>query len=651
MKVESTGSRTTEQQLLERRKSWNKEQRKMSILNIIVGKRGVLHLALWASIFLFMLGIILGGISGCEQFGEHIFAAFKISYPAKSTGWGIVGYFVLGVFALCLAPILTAGLTKTIDAQINVVLRGRKIYRHICDHFVIIGYNRYATQILKQLLADNKSYAIIMTTRNPIEIREALSNELDKDIVKRVVIYAGDALLKEMVAKLNLCYSKKLYLLDESDKHCSQYTRNLSVLKNIVDESANRSVPLEVYMQVNNSLAYNLLQRVDIPNDFFKRNGVNVIDFRPFNIYENWARLLWSFHVLKDADNNPIYEPLDFEPLEDTNKHVHLVISNFNSMGRALLLEALRLCHYPNFNEQAKKNKTIITIFDSKWQEKEGIFFAQYPKDRLEQITDIGIDFQNMDINSLSARTQIEKWSQDTNKLLTIAICDKEADIAMTNSLNLPEKVLMSNTRILVRQEIEKVTYDIFFHDDQRIYPHLKFFGMLKEGLDVKQLNDRLAMCIGGIYSFYQGETFNLSDAKKILDCQEKIQETLAQKDEAAWYEGWLNTIQTDKWSNRFQSDMFNTYIALWERHKNISSTEFTHWQEILAEMEHRRWIAERTVYGFRKTIGKETKDKVLKIHPNIVPYADLDEETKNYDRNVVNTASLLVQEMEKMGN
>ena len=172
---------------------------------------------------------------------------------------------------------------------------------------------------------------------------------------------------------------------------------------------------------------------------------------------------------------------------------------------------------------------------------------------------------------------------------------------------------------------------------------------MLQEGVDTKQLDDKLAICIGGIYTFLQEKPFNLSDAQKLLECQQKIHATLAQKTKAEWYKEWLKIAQTDKWSNRFQADMFQSYVALWERHQNLSATEFVQWQEILAEMEHRRWIAERTVYGFRKTVGDEKKDKVLKRHPSIVPYADLDEDTKNYDRNIVNTAPLLVKEMGKV--
>ncbi len=615
----------------------------------ITGKRSWI----WITLFAFLM---IGGICYYEWMRNnkfdtwsYIYTALKLNAPNRTLvgpndhNWA---YLWMGFFATLLIPLLTAAVQTGINIIVAKRKEGRQIYHFMCEHYVLVGYNRYATQILTHILNGNRSYAIILTTQNPINLREKLENELERNISKRVLIYAGDALMNDKIKKLNLSYAKKLYLLDESETHRSQYTRNLSVLRNIVDEAANRTEPLEVYMQVNNYKAYNLLQRTDIPNEFFERNNNIVVDFHPFNFYENWARLLWSFHVLKDKDGNPVYEPLDFEQLENTDKHVHLIISKFNSMGRALLLEAIRLCHYPNFEEQTGKNKTTITVFDAKWSEKTNEFYAQYPKEHLQQITDIELDFQNIDINSEDARVQVGKWAQDKEQLVTIAICDKESDIAMTNALNLPEKVLRSNVRILVRQEIMIAKNE---YGCQSVYPLLKSFGMLQDGLDTKQLDDRLAMCIGGIYSFLREQPFNLSDAQKLLECQQKIQTTLAQKTEAEWYEEWLKILQTDKWSNRFQSDMFHRYIALWNRHQNLSATEFIQWQEILAEMEHRRWIAERTVYGFRKTVGDEKKDKVLKIHPDIIPYANLDEDTKNYDRNIVNTAPLLVKEIEKI--
>jgi hypothetical protein len=54
---------------------------------------------------------------------------------------------------------------------------------------------------------------------------------------------------------------------------------------------------------------------------------------------------------------------------------------------------------------------------------------------------------------------------------------------------------------------------------------------------------------------------------------------------------------------------------------------------ELLAEMEHRRWWAERSLDGWK--FAKNRNDS-LKEHPNMVPYDQLDSASKDNDRNNV---------------
>lgn len=585
----------------------------------------------------------------------YLFSILDIEIPPEDLGNSNVkwwAYLLMGIVAALLVPFLTAAITNYIERRVSKIKEGRKIYKSIANHYVLIGYNRYAMQILKQVLLENDRYAIIMTTQNPILLRETLQNELTNEMARRVIIYAGDAMSKERISSLNLDTAEQLYLLDESEAQNSQYSRNLSVLTNIVDCVADRQKPIEVYMQINNAKAYNLLQRVDIPKEFFMRkdhqgNERIVVNFRPFNFYENWARLLWSFYVLKDGQGKPVYDPLDFEPMEETDKHVHVVIADFNSMGRALLLEALRICHYPNF-KRSPKNKTIISVFDDRWEEKKDSFFAQNPY--LDQIPDIEIQFFGMDINAPEARERITRWACEENTLLTIAVCDKEPDEAMTNALNLPEEVYRSNpsgrTRVVVRQDIEASNENIFERKGKTAYPHIRTFGTLQQGIDMTQIDDRLAICINGIYTFFSGQSANLSDALQLSECQKRIRNTITAKNEEEWNKSWLQTPQSFKWASRFQSDIFRSYIDLWDRHPDLSASEFNQWQEILSETEHRRWMSERTVDGWRQKRDGEEKDTILKIHRDIVDYSELSERTKNYDRNVVACAPILVQEL-----
>ena len=57
---------------------------------------------------------------------------------------------------------------------------------------------------------------------------------------------------------------------------------------------------------------------------------------------------------------------------------------------------------------------------------------------------------------------------------------------------------------------------------------------------------------------------------------------------------------------------------------------------EALAIAEHRRWMAEKIVAGWRHAA---LRDDSRRLHPSIRPYDDLSEPEKQKDRNTVLTA------------
>ena len=67
---------------------------------------------------------------------------------------------------------------------------------------------------------------------------------------------------------------------------------------------------------------------------------------------------------------------------------------------------------------------------------------------------------------------------------------------------------------------------------------------------------------------------------------------------------------------------------------KEAQSYEFTPEEvEILAEMEHERWVSERGADGW---LGDETRDLDAKTSPHLLTWAELTEEVKEYDREAV---------------
>lgn len=115
---------------------------------------------------------------------------------------------------------------------------------------------------------------------------------------------------------------------------------------------------MPVYVQFDRIPSYSNIQKLSLPKDYYCYDGRTPnIYFRPFSYHENWARQLWSLYSI-DAGHQ--YLPLDYRPIRvcqnaggeyiaNSSDYVHLVIVGFNHMGRSLLLEALRICHYANY--------------------------------------------------------------------------------------------------------------------------------------------------------------------------------------------------------------------------------------------------------------------------------------------------------------
>ena len=66
---------------------------------------------------------------------------------------------------------------------------------------------------------------------------------------------------------------------------------------------------------------------------------------------------------------------------------------------------------------------------------------------------------------------------------------------------------------------------------------------------------------------------------------------------------------------------------------------------EILSKMEHQRWNANRWLEGWQYGPRDDSK----KLHPNLVPWEELDEPTREYDRKAVQQIPALLNLISKV--
>lgn len=546
-------------------------------------------------------------------------------------------YLLLGVGgALVFGGLMVTVFTSGVERYVEQVKEGQIRYRRLRGHVIIIGWNHTTVSLIGQVCHKHPhSKVLLFSSASPLDVRAELVASLDPKDEHRVIIYAtGNHRPDDQLEDLCFHSAVEVYItLEEDDKYPQQFAQ-LTILAPISQLAAGsahgRSMPLRINLMVSDVESYSALQRLGLPKEYYcSDDGKQTLDIHIFNFYENWARLLWGY------GGSDAYDPLDFEPMEGTDKHVHLVIVGFGDMGQALLMEAIRICHYPNGQQ------TLITVVDPQADELKERLYAQVPG--LQAIADIGLSFVSAKVEAAPVRALLEQWACDRNKLLTLAVCIPNPDEALQAALSLPEPLfyqrdlcatgpltatkhrLVENrnrTRVLVRQAVENSPQAII---PSLQYPNLRIFGTSPDGVNVDLLSDELAITINGLY------WDNILGTATNADIASRRQ---------AWHQLWFDinkTPESSKVASRYQADRFRSLIAILRRNDISRNPGLL---EQLAESEHRRWMAERILAGWRGTRAGEHRVDELKLHSSIVPYSELPEGEKEKDRNVITFAA-----------
>jgi len=212
-----------------------------------------------------------------------------------------------------------------------------------------------------------------------------------------------------------------------------------------------------------------------------------------------------------------------------------------------------------------------------------------------------------------------------------------------------------SRVRVLIRQqqfltaddifEPDKVLLEQFGLDKHPTYPNVKMFGMLSEDIGYSQLNDDAAICINGIYSEKSAQGESIFYIHQLEECMNNIRRVCTNHTTVTqWREQWFRLPENMKWANRFQVDIYRYYIDTQERIRLLPTQEQHKLMDQLVEVEHRRWLAERIVAGWRQCDTKhgEKRVKERRIHNCIVPFDQLSESEIIKDYNVIATAKLI---------
>lgn len=579
----------------------------------------------------------------------------------------------INVFGMILMTgLLISVLSNLLERRVDNLKSGR-IYYQFKDHFVIIGYDRMAISLIKQLAKKQTGKNIILQTVQDVPtVRHEVFSYLNKETEKYVLILNGNRNSKEDLEKLSLHRANALFVLGETEEY-DHDSLNIECLKKInkilCEKSAEPEKPCHVLFE--NQSTYAILQQQDLMtfldehNEACKENEARKLDFLPFNFQELWAQKVFvdnTYNCPDDESENIHYLPLDRDGIDyDSDKTVHLVVIGMSKIGIALGVQASHLCHFPNFVRDPKL-KTKITFIDENADREMHFLQGRYrrllkeidysyediydadknfnnlnepnTKDKTTRFTDIEWHFIKGSIEEPGIQQKLVSYSNE-NTCLTIALCLNLPAAAIASGLYLPEEVYKESIQILIRQDTPYSILSMLKPVPK--YINVKPFGMLDNCLDLGKADNKRAKIVHYIYEYFFGEKTSGQIPQK--SPTDKEYETC-----------WRKLPTAHKWSNIYHADMIHTKLRFIDKDKPIEEQI-----ELIAEVEHNRWNTEKLIIGYRpttkdeddqleaKTINKKTLKENF-IHPDIKEYSHLSEDMKNVDRMISKAIPLIRQ-------
>jgi hypothetical protein len=297
---------------------------------------------------------------------------------------------------------------------------------------------------------------------------------------------------------------------------------------------------------------------------------------------------------------------------------VHLIVFGLGQMGESLVVQAAKSCHFAN------GKRLLVTVIDHSAEARRQGLYVRYPQ--FDKVCDI--EFIKAECDDAGTLRNVVAIANDTGTINSIAICfdndSRNAQYALS-----------------VRRHLESDAVPIFVRINQDS-------GL--SSLFDPSTNDRNMFCFGSTcaacsWRMVTGD--GLDRLARIIheDYVNKQRERGAA--ESSSIAPWDRLSPGFRDSNRQQADHLPVKLRALgydvRRISEIADEEISILDdavEILARMEHARWNAERFLAGW--TLGD--KDANRRRSPYLVPYDELPEGIKDYDRDTVHNIPRLIK-------
>ena len=474
------------------------------------------------------------------------------------------------------------------DARIRKALFARTL-----NHQVICGYGLKGRQIYADLSGEGSVVSVL-----EIKLSADDAEELSKGGNHAV---HGDATHEDNLLEAGVTRASRVFVVCGNDAtNVTIATRIAKLLEKGLDAAFDK---VQIHIHIRDPLVFNLL--VDSVSPGGAPNSK--VEFRRFDAWMNAARI----HLRN--------WPPDFRRiLPRSCERVKAVFLGWSLESESILIQIARMCHVANSTKPI-----AIMAFQGATGAFEKLIF------RFPELPNI-LELQVLELKLFSpdARRFLVGLCNDTSHLTCLYIsADNDGD---TFELGVTAKTALSGHDIPVFLRLNQKNGINDLLENGTGLPVLKVFGGINPACGaatiVKEDLDGMAKLVHRNY----------------LELREKQRgETLPEKWKTKPADRpWEQLSENYREDNRNNADHLEVklravdcvLVKIGESDDRPPHTFTDEEVEVLAEMEHNRWNASKWLDGW--CLGQ--RNDALKLHDNLVPYADLTEDIKEYDRDTV---------------
>jgi siroheme synthase (precorrin-2 oxidase/ferrochelatase) len=452
------------------------------------------------------------------------------------------------------------------------------------DHVVVCGLGRFGRR-LALTFAEAGAHVVAIEAEGD---GPAVGETRDGG----VLVLVGDATDPSLLRTAAVRRARRLVAV------CGDDGTNIAIAAECRRLAGGRRHALDCHVDVEDGELGRLLTREELARTDNSRTRVEF-----FQIAQTGARVLLDEYAPFDASGQtPLGPP-------------HLVVVGFGEMGRALVVEAARRWRFHLLTDEPLR----VTVVEQDATRHLELLEVRYP--RLASTCEL-VPF-DLDVTSPEFLRGDFLAKANGGAAVTTAYVSLDTDTRGLSAAIALRRHLRSEAPIVVRTTAKAGPADIVAGgpDSKNIMPFPVFDRIARPDVLINGVNETIARAIHEDYVRKQRAEGNTAETNSSMAEWGELSEALkaSNRDQAAHVGAKLDAVGVGL-----------VPLTDWD----VVPTEFTDDEvEHLAVMEHDRWWQEREAAGWKPGPERDTDNKQT---PYLVPWEQLSEDIREYDRNTV---------------